>query len=96
MWWITSSSLALLIAGSGVAFASPPGPERKVQLVPRIFGTEITAVNACVRTVRTVVPKSGFDAYVSPRGTTRTVGNEEETAVFRRCMRDKGLGNESN
>jgi hypothetical protein len=86
--------VALLVVFGGVAHASPPGPEPKVKLVPRVFGTEISAVNSCVRAVRQSVPKSGFDAYVTPRGKTRTFGSEEETAVFRRCMNAKGFTGE--
>jgi hypothetical protein len=83
--------LIVLAAIAGAAHASPPGPGPKVQLVPRIFGTEISAVNSCVRAVRGTVPKSSFDAYVTPRGKTRTFGSEEETAAFRRCMSSKGF-----
>ena len=48
-------------------------------------------MNSCVHAVQQTVPKSSFDAYISPRGKTRTFGNEEETAAFRRCMSAKGF-----
>jgi hypothetical protein len=64
--------------------------------VPRVFGAELTAINACVREVRQATTGSKFDARLTPRGTMRYTGTDPEIATFKRCMQAKGFPTEPN
>jgi len=90
---IATASVLGLLAVSVVCQAQPAAEPKSV---PRAFGAELTAINACVREVRTATTGSRFDAHLNTRGAMRYTGTEQEIAAFKRCMQVKGFPTEPN
>jgi hypothetical protein len=90
---IVLANLVGLLAVFVTCHAQPTEPKS----VPRHFGEELTAINACVRQVRQATTAgSRFDAHLTARGTMRYAGTDSEIAAFKRCMQAKGFPTEPN
>jgi hypothetical protein len=88
--------VAIVLAPLTVSSPCHAQPAAEPKSVPRAFGAELTAINACVREVRAMATGSRFDAHLTPRGSMRYTGTEPEIAAFKRCMEAKGFPTEPN
>ena len=87
---IVVANVVALLAVSFPCHAQPSEPKS----VPRHFGDELTAINACIREVRQATRESKFDAHLTTRGSMRYAGTDTEIAAFKRCMHAKGFPTE--
>ena len=92
----TRAVIAAVVLGLAVSIPCHAQPPADPKSVPRVFGEELTAINACVREVRAMERGSKFDAHLTPRGSMRYAGTEPEIAAFKRCMQAKGFPTEPN
>ena len=81
-----SAFVVLVSCGPILAQAQPAPPPDDSSKKPVI----IAAMQACTREVRSASGTSNFDAYFNTRGQFRLYGSEQETLLFKECMRQKG------
>jgi hypothetical protein len=91
----TSAIAAASVLGAiALSLTCHAQPAVEPKIVPRSFGAELTAINACVREVRAATAGSRFDAHLNTRGAMRYTGTDPEIAAFKRCMQAKGFPTE--
>ena len=88
MMRLATAAIVLGLVGSGYA-QSPAQPRAPG---PAALVDQLSAVQACVRTVRQDRPASPtpLDAYIARDGRVRVSGSEDSVPLFHECMRAKG------